>query len=49
MQDIHPYRSRSRGARSQGFRLQGFHADVAFSYHQIAGYTPHLSIRYVFK
>ncbi len=32
-----------------GFRMQNFQADLAFSYQQIAGYTPYLSLQYVFK
>ena len=32
-----------------GFNLQNFHADLAFSFQQILGYTPYLSLRYVFR
>ncbi len=32
-----------------GFHMQNFQADLAFSFQQIVGYTPHLSLRYVFR
>ncbi len=32
-----------------GFSMQNFQADLAFSFQQILGYTPYLSLRYVFK
>jgi hypothetical protein len=32
-----------------GFRLQRFQADIAFSFRQIVGYTPYLSLSYVFR
>jgi hypothetical protein len=32
-----------------GFRLLNFRADVAFSYHQILGYTPYFSLHYMIK
>jgi hypothetical protein len=32
-----------------GFRMQRFQADVAFSFQQLIGYTPYLSLRYDFR
>jgi hypothetical protein len=32
-----------------GFHMQHFQADVAFSFQQIIGYTPYLSLRYEFR
>jgi hypothetical protein len=32
-----------------GFDLLNFHAALAFSYHQLVGYTPYFSMQYVFK
>jgi hypothetical protein len=32
-----------------GFNLLNFHASLAFSYHQLVGYTPYFSLHYVFK
>lgn len=32
-----------------GFNMQNFMADLAFSFQQVVGYTPYLSMRYVFK
>jgi hypothetical protein len=32
-----------------GFCLLNFHASLAFSYHQLVGYTPYFSLHYVFK
>jgi len=32
-----------------GFKMRNIQADVAFSHQQVLGYTPHLSIQYIFK
>jgi hypothetical protein len=32
-----------------GFHMQRFQADMAFSFQQIVGYTPYLSLRYAFR
>jgi hypothetical protein len=32
-----------------GFRLHNFQANIAFSFQQIAGYTPYLSLKYDFR
>ena len=32
-----------------GFRMYNFRTDVAFSYHQIIGYTPYFSLHHMFK